>query len=304
MFGSFHFSWYCGLEIGHVKGPNLNLFGAERLKNLIMDFDSFFSRICQDLDRDGKVREISNQFSTCSNDNQRVAFVRSLEAVTIGLREQLSLLEEERVSFGKSLMEADRLRAEGNSYYSRKLNTQAIRCYNQSVLLATGEQLALAYANRSAVLHDLGDWLYCLRDIQLAFDTGYPTHLEHKLHERRGNCWLMLEEKSLAYDSFLAATKSFSIPVDKLAILSSKMKQLAGSCSDVTPRTQAVPTPVGRLEERIHQMRSKAPELNGIKANPLIPVASASIRMTQSAERGRCLIAVEPLEPGKSPMNI
>ncbi|XP_026185184.1 protein-lysine N-methyltransferase SMYD4 isoform X2 [Mastacembelus armatus] len=52
----------------------------------------------------------------------------------------------------------------------------------------SSEQLSLCYANRSAVLYRLKHYQECLDDIDKALKNGYPSHLLHKLEERRIQC--------------------------------------------------------------------------------------------------------------------
>ena len=52
--------------------------------------------------------------------------------------------------------------------------------------------LALAFANRSAVWNDRGEHALAIRDADLAFEAKYPIELQHKLYERKGQCYVAL----------------------------------------------------------------------------------------------------------------
>ena len=52
--------------------------------------------------------------------------------------------------------------------------------------------LALAFANRSAVWNDRGEHALAIRDADLAFEAKYPLDLQHKLYERKGQCYMAL----------------------------------------------------------------------------------------------------------------
>ena len=52
--------------------------------------------------------------------------------------------------------------------------------------------LALAFANRSAVWNDRGEHALAIRDADLAFQAKYPLELQHKLYERKGQCYIAL----------------------------------------------------------------------------------------------------------------
>ena len=272
-----------------------------------MDVDSIFSKICTDLEKNGRVKEISTQFSTFINDEQRVSFVLELGPVQERLVEPLSsLCQSISISSDKSQELSTLHRSEGNQQFQKKLNHQAIQSYNRSVQFAEqGDQLALAYANRSAVLHELGEWLYCLRDIQLAFDTlAYPKHLEYKLYERQGNCLLKLGNRADAFVSFSRAKDAALSSTDacsdsRLTGIALKLDKLSDMKMSCTGNVM-----VRDVEEELIASR-KPPELNSSstseeeKKNVQLPCASTSLRMAYSSEKGRCLVAVEHLQPGK-----
>jgi len=94
----------------------------------------------------------------------------------------------------KNSRRSQQLREEGNRAYTAGRNEQALKLYTESVRFApfgeggTGEDLSLAFANRSAVLAQLKLFRLALQDIRLSLQAGYPAHLQYKLHERRAKC--------------------------------------------------------------------------------------------------------------------
>ena len=60
--------------------------------------------------------------------------------------------------------------------------------------------LALAFANRSAVWNDRCEYALALRDADLAFEANYPEGLQHKLYERKGQCLAALAKVEEAKD--------------------------------------------------------------------------------------------------------
>lgn len=261
-----------------------------------MDFDNLFTQICQDLQETGEVIEMSARFSTCSSDAQRISFILATNTVKKCLQEPLSLAKQEMSAPCKSQSLSASHRAEGNNYYQKKLNWKAISSYNRSLLVGEGESLALAYANRSAVFHDMADWLHSLRDIQLALDQGYPKHLEHKLRERQGNCWQELGHVTRAFKSFNLAKELLASAgqqhKDKLISITSKIRKLG----DVMEVTESMSNATS-IEQEIIKKRRLAPELNRDR-NILLPSASTSIELTDSVDRGRCLVATEDIHIG------
>ncbi|XP_014053789.2 SET and MYND domain-containing protein 4 isoform X2 [Salmo salar] len=90
----------------------------------------------------------------------------------------------------KDLERAARCRKEGNSRFKARDYTAAVLHYSQGVCHASlsSEQLSLCYANRSAALFHLHRYRECLEDIDRALNHGYPSHLKHKLQDRRAQC--------------------------------------------------------------------------------------------------------------------
>ncbi|XP_047462174.1 SET and MYND domain-containing protein 4 [Mugil cephalus] len=100
----------------------------------------------------------------------------------------------ESVSAGHSVQkdteEAARCRERGNSSFKTRNYTAAALHYSQGVCFApqSSEQLSLCFANRSAALYHLQRYQECLDDIDSALKSGYPSHLSHKLQDRRALC--------------------------------------------------------------------------------------------------------------------
>lgn len=90
----------------------------------------------------------------------------------------------------KSNMDAVRFRNFGNKLYSSKDDFTALLLYTRSVAWAAedSEELALAYANRSAVLFRLCKYDSCLLDVNRALAGQYPENLRPKLRERKRQC--------------------------------------------------------------------------------------------------------------------
>ena len=265
-----------------------------------MDFPCFFNNICSLLEVPD-LKERSYKFSECCTDLERVMFVTKLEPV----REQIDKLKlalESTVSANKCSELSTKFRNQGNQCFLKKQNLLALKFYNQSICTAPGDkgnELSLAFANRSAVLFDLGRLLYCLRDIGLALAYDYPDNLRYKLYERRGNCWVKLADHEQASASFSLAQESLNdadLDQDKrLKIfknLESKRKDLTMRQSDKFEVKN-----VEAIEREIQSLREVPPFLNR-PINPELPCASTSVKVARSDDKGRHLIATEHLEAG------
>ncbi|XP_029030151.1 SET and MYND domain-containing protein 4 [Betta splendens] len=93
-------------------------------------------------------------------------------------------------SVQKDTKQAAKCREAGNNSFKTRDYTAAGLHYSQGICFApqSSEQLSLCYANRSAVLYHLQRYQECLDDIDRAVKNGYPSHLLHKLEDRRGQC--------------------------------------------------------------------------------------------------------------------
>ncbi|XP_026225810.1 SET and MYND domain-containing protein 4 [Anabas testudineus] len=113
-------------------------------------------------------------------------------ALTLTTQDDLDFLQS--ISAGCSVQKdpekSARCRERGNSSFKSRDYTAAALHYSQGICFApqSSEQLSLCYANRSAALYRLQHQQECLDDIDRALMNGYPTHLLHKLEDRRTQC--------------------------------------------------------------------------------------------------------------------
>lgn len=98
----------------------------------------------------------------------------------------------------KSSSLASTFRNKGNIAYSHKENNKALLLYTRSVAMAVpeSEELALAFANRSAVLLRLEKYNLCLLDINRALNGNYSKRLITKLLSRKTICIKKIEEQN------------------------------------------------------------------------------------------------------------
>lgn len=104
--------------------------------------------------------------------------------------------------------------------FAKKKFREALDSFNKSVLkgpftgpsgqtgsegpddFQASEELVLALGNRSAALHFIKKFELSIRDIDLAFQWGYPEEQRYKLWDRRGKCMAQLGRKDEAIESF------------------------------------------------------------------------------------------------------
>jgi hypothetical protein len=88
------------------------------------------------------------------------------------------------------------LREKGNKLYQAKKFPSAVHRYTKSAQFAPvgSESLALAFANRSAVLFQMKEYAKCIEDIGYSLEAGYPEVSRYKLVERKIKCLIFMEQ--------------------------------------------------------------------------------------------------------------
>uniref|UniRef100_A0A336LSS1 CSON003654 protein n=1 Tax=Culicoides sonorensis TaxID=179676 RepID=A0A336LSS1_CULSO len=85
----------------------------------------------------------------------------------------------------------------GNSYFKVKDYVNALKYYNRSLCFApvASENLAIAFANRSAVYLNIGFYKFCLDNIETALKGNYPCKMIQKLEQRKKECLAKMKNK-------------------------------------------------------------------------------------------------------------
>jgi len=91
---------------------------------------------------------------------------------------------------------ADKLRNNGNTFFKKGKYFDALIKYNESLCRAEigSENMAFAYANRSAVFMELKMYEKCLKNIQQAKDAGYPQAKIQNLNDRYERATTLIAE--------------------------------------------------------------------------------------------------------------
>ncbi|CAL4069982.1 unnamed protein product [Meganyctiphanes norvegica] len=216
----------------------------------------------------------------------------------------------------KLASESDRFRNEGNKFYKERLLEQALITYNYSILAAphppvqsvheggslsfeTGvyESLSLGYANRSAVLVELGQYALALNDVDRALALGYPKEKRHKLQERRAKCLISLGKQNEAVDGLESAIEDLK----KLSLESKENEEFVTASEKLTKMkstTKFSSTPISPYNRRIfYTGPSEPPILHD--PNPDVPVLNSAVKIAYTPVRGRHLVATRDIQPGE-----
>lgn len=121
-------------------------------------------------------------------------------------------------NLNKSLVQADSFREKGNRRYAKGDLVQALELFNASICFAPkgSVQLSKAYSNRSAVYFSMKSYELCMKNIQMAKETGYPMNLMSKLDEREAKCKTELKKpENQSSSKFIGIKPELSYPMHK-----------------------------------------------------------------------------------------
>ncbi|XP_078000024.1 protein-lysine N-methyltransferase SMYD4-like [Glandiceps talaboti] len=258
------------------------------------EYNSLFKKVCDKLQETGDVKALSVEFGKLKNEADRVAFALKLQSVH-------DIVNVVPTFQQKSADKSRELRSKGNTAFQKQQNEKALEFYTESILFApisdeedggTLLELALALANRSAVLYHMKEHKLCLEDIERAIQNGYPEELRYKLHYRRGGCLRALKRNADARERFQEARESADISkLDK--------KKLKSFKSDIDAqlklcRGDNVNGPDGTKEKTANKV---PPELS-YGQNKQIPCASSALEIKSSPEAGRYAVATRDIKAG------
>jgi uncharacterized FlaG/YvyC family protein len=159
--------------------------------------------------------------------------------------------------------------------------------------------LALALANRSAVLVHLKEYALAIRDIQLSMQSNYPEKQRYKLYDRMGYCHQQLGEtikSRVAYTIALDCLKESDLEPGALenwrqTVEKSRAKLPSNNQSKMN--TNNATTNVNSTNNNV------LPELVS-GANSNMPNASKSLTMEMDDNSGRYYVAAEDIKPGQT----
>lgn len=140
-----------------------------------------------------KIHVSSSAFYKLTENFQKVNFAEDLLLKFDHLQKfKLKLVMQVSKSNDKSIA----FRKEGNENFSLKTRNyfRALQLYNKSICysLCDSENIAIGYANRSAVLFELKKYQQCLENISMARKANFPDRLMHKLDKRENDCKKLL----------------------------------------------------------------------------------------------------------------
>lgn len=185
------------------------------------------------------------------------------------------------------------MREMGNDEFKQKNYAEAFEYYTQSILKAPAgsEELALGYANRSAVTKEEKKYELCLKDIELALSHGYPVNLKHKILERQGRCYYELglySEAAKSFEKAIFKLQKAKLKKEEMETREKKLNALLERCKD---------KPDDEKTLKGSKYMDPLPEITDIKSEKF-PCASDSFSLKYTKEKGRYPVATANVKVG------
>lgn len=150
-----------------------------------MDIYSVNDKLIATLTKCKLIVPTSKAFNSCETNAEKVKFIEELLI-------KYDCIPTIDARLAKDNNRSKVLRQAGNSLFGQGRAFDALEFYNQSICWAdskdNSEELAIGYANRSAVYHKWKMFKECKQNIALAKDAGYPKRLMDKLLNREMDC--------------------------------------------------------------------------------------------------------------------
>lgn len=191
----------------------------------------------------------------------------------------------------KDASKSVQFRDQGNKEYQAKRFYSALDCYTKAICQGPNgsETLALALANRSAVMFHLKEFQHCIHDLDLAIKGDYPKKTLFKLYERKIKC--------LAQLSNLASAKTnldqFSKALNFADLDPSKKQKLYGELEKLISKIKAKPLD----ENPLKSLADELPRLNS--QNDKFPSFAKCLSVQYNAKRGRHVVANRDIKAGE-----
>lgn len=154
-----------------------------------MHIEQLYQHIISIMTKDGNVQDFSFRLAKLQTNSERIEFVYDLLS-DYKVFPNIIVIEKECIM-------SDKYRNLGNEFFRRKVDERALDNYNNAILYApnNSRELALGFANRSAVLFSYKLYKECIDDIDRALMTGYDESLKPKILKRKSMCEEAISEQ-------------------------------------------------------------------------------------------------------------
>jgi len=192
-----------------------------------------------------------------------------------------------------------KLREQGNKAYTGRKNSQALELYTQSIRFAPysgtgqGEELCMAYANRSAVLAQTKQFKLALQDIELSFHAGYPPELAYKLHDRSAKCYQEQGNIAEAVSSLRKAVEA----VTEAKVEDDKKEKLREGFRSSLAQLESWKDKTSGVSDSLSDKYPGLPRITN--PNPLFPAFSEAVEIRSEVGRGRFGMTTRDVKMGE-----
>lgn len=269
--------------------------------------DQMFFKVCDSFK--GYDAQLNENFKNLSTNFERFRFIWCPSIVHADIDR---LLTEKKYYDPKDAVKSAQYRQQGNDEFKRFKFRESLMLYTQSIRFAINpkikpskdtsaaaaaeynEDLALAYANRSAAFYQLDQFECCLNDIESSLKYGYPEKGRDKLYERKLHCLYKLER----FNDILQIIKGIKeINIDMFRVYEQKLAQLNISLDSPVKQN---------IKEKLSLMKTIDGKLSCLKftisdeeRNAKIENASNKICMDYSVNEGFHFKASEDAKVGE-----
>jgi len=265
------------------------------LKEARTKMDKIIDLLNVKLHMTGKHRELTDKYKKLKTDEERVIF-------TLNVMLEYDVVPN-ATGMPKNAKESEKLREQGNKVFVKgALNNitciEALKLYTKSIAFAPypSKQLALAYANRSAVLFQLGLHSECIQDIDRALALDYPDDLRAKLYVRKTECLMILGNRSI--EDILKETQYW---LDKMSLNDTSREKLRAKLDTLHHKTAQTELHTQdtfkQTQTKISSNESPLPVV--ATHNDEVPCASDAVAIQYNEHYGRHVVATRHIHPGE-----
>ena len=195
----------------------------------------------------------------------------------------------------KSNEKSAKYRSAGNTMFSKSKLREALRLYTEAIMWAEpgSEDLAMAFANRSAAHFDQGSYKSSIDDIQYALSSGaYPKKLLYKLFLRKG---FSLKELRMTKEAVVAFDEALKL-VDESGLDETKVTEVRQMIIESRANVDVVEDSV----ENSSKVLFKDTEMLASVDNPHvdIPEFAENLRVKFNERVGRHVVTDQDINAG------
>ncbi|XP_043261262.1 SET and MYND domain-containing protein 4-like [Colletes gigas] len=236
-----------------------------------------------------KYNDFFNEYKSLSTDEERIIF-------TLKIMSKYDIIPTVCGDV-KNIKESEKLREQGNKVFvSIPLTSdsclEALKLYTKSIAYAPypSEQLALAYANRSAVLLVVHKYKECIQDIDRALALTYPNNLKAKLYIRKVECLKVLQHPNT--ENTIKEAQQW---LEKMSLNDINCKKLNDKLICIKKMPKLCNSKIE--SDKKHKSESPFPEIK--TRNTEIPCASDALTLKYNEQYGRHVVANRKINPGE-----